>query len=52
MKTRGNQGISWKSYNFMKIFDFLDSVTLHETFVFLAQNQGLSGFDHQTPKKS
>ena len=37
--------ISWKSWNFMKFNDFLDSATLHETFVFLAQNQGLSGLD-------
>ena len=29
----------------MKFNDFLDSATLHETFVFLAQNQGLSGLD-------
>ena len=29
----------------MKIDDFLDPATLHETFVFLAQNQGLSGLD-------
>ena len=35
----------------MKLTDFLDSATLHETFVFLAQNQGLSGFDPQKPKK-
>ena len=34
----------------MKIHDFLDPATLHETFVFLAQNQGLSGFDPQKPK--
>ena len=32
----------------MKFNDFLDSATLHETFVFLAQNQGLSGLG--TPK--
>ena len=29
----------------MYFTDFLDSATLHETFVFLAQNQGLSGLD-------
>ena len=29
----------------MKVNDFLDPATLHETFVFLAQNQGLSGLD-------
>ena len=29
----------------MKFNDFLDSATPHETFVFLAQNQGLSGLD-------
>ena len=40
-----------KSMNFMKFIDFLDSATLHETFVFLAQNQGLSGLDPQKPKK-
>ena len=34
----------------MKIHDFLDPATLHETFVFLAQNQGLSGLDPQKPK--
>ena len=34
----------------MKLIDFLDSATLHETFVFLAQNQGLSGLDPQKPK--
>ena len=34
----------------MKFIDFLDSATLHETFVFLAQNQGLSGLDPQKPK--
>ena len=34
----------------MKIHEFLDSATLHETFVFLAQNQGLSGLDPQKPK--
>ena len=34
----------------MKINDFLDPATLHETFVFLAQNQGLSGLDPQKPK--
>ena len=27
----------------MKIHDYLDPATLHETFIFLAQNQGLSG---------
>ena len=36
----------------MKSIDFLDSATLHETFVFLAQNQGLSGLDPQKPKKT
>ena len=36
----------------MKFIDFLDSATLHETFVFLAQNQGLSGLDPQKPKKN
>ena len=36
----------------MKYTDFLDSATLHETFVFLAQNQGLSGLDPQKPKKT
>ena len=36
----------------MKINDFLDPATLHETFVFLAQNQGLSGLDPQKPKKT
>ena len=36
----------------MKFNDFLDSATLHETFVFLAQNQGLSGLDPQKPEKS
>ena len=35
----------------MKFNDFLDSATLHETFVFLAQNQGLSGLDPQKHKK-
>ena len=35
----------------MEIIDFLDSATLHETFVFLAQIQGLSGLDPQKPKK-
>ena len=35
----------------MKFNDFLDSATLHETFVFLAKNQGLSGLDPQKPKK-
>ena len=34
----------------MKIIDFVDSATFHETFVFLAQNQGLSGCDPQKPK--
>ena len=34
----------------MEIRDLLDSATLHETFVFLAQNQGLSGLDTQKPK--
>ena len=32
--------------------DFLDPATLHETFVFLAQNQGLSGLDPPKPKKT
>ena len=41
---------SWKSWNFTKFIDFLDSATLHETFVFLAQNQGLSGLDPHKPK--
>ena len=36
----------------MKFNDFLDSATLHETFVFLAQNQGLSGLDPQEPKNT
>ena len=36
----------------MKFIDFLDSATLHETFVSLAQNQGLSGLDPQKPKKT
>ena len=36
----------------MKFIDFLDSVTLHETFVFLAQNQGLSGLDPQKPQNT
>ena len=36
----------------MKVNDFLDSATLHETFVFLAQNQGLSGLDPQKPKNT
>ena len=36
----------------MKLIDFLDSATLHETFLFLAQNQGLSGLDPQKPKKT
>ena len=36
----------------MEFIDFLDSATLHETFVFLAQNQCLSGFDPQKPKKT
>ena len=36
----------------MKFNDFLDSATLHETFVFLAQNQGVSGLDPQKPKKT
>ena len=35
----------------MKFIDFLDSATLHESFVFLAQIQGLSGLDPQKPKK-
>jgi len=34
----------------MKFTDFLDSATLHETFVFLAQNQGLSGCNPQKPE--
>ena len=34
----------------MIFIGFLNSATLHETFVFLAQNQGLSGFDPQKPK--
>ena len=34
----------------MKYIDFLDSAPLHETFVFLAQNQGLSGLDPRKPK--
>ena len=41
-----------KSWNFMKFIDILDSATLHETFVFLAQNQGLSGLDPQKPKNT
>ena len=36
----------------MKFIEFLDSATLHETFVFLAQNQGLSGLDLQKPKNT
>ena len=36
----------------MKFTDFLDSATLHETFVFLAQIQGLSGLDPQKPKNT
>ena len=36
----------------MKFIDFLDSATLHETFVFLAQNQGLSGLDPQKPENT
>ena len=36
----------------MKFTDFLDSATLHETFVFLAQNQGLSGLEPQKPKNT
>ena len=36
----------------MEIIVFLDSATLHETFVFLAQIQGLSGLDPQKPKKT
>ena len=36
----------------MKFIDFLDSATLHETFVFLAQNQGLSGLDPQQPENT
>ena len=36
----------------MKYTDFLDSATLHETFVFLAQNQGLSGLDPPKPKNT
>ena len=34
----------------MKFIDFVDSATLYETFVFLPQNQGLSGLDPQKPK--
>ena len=34
----------------MKFIEFLDSATLHETFVFLAQNQGLSGLELQNRK--
>ena len=34
----------------MNFTDFLDSATLHETFVFLAQNQGLSGCNPQKPE--
>ena len=45
-----NVEISWNSWNFMKFNEFLDSATLHETFVFLAQNQGLSGLNTQKPK--
>ena len=36
----------------MEIIVSLDSATLHETFVFLAQIQGLSGLDPQKPKKT
>ena len=50
-KFTDNVAISWKSWNFMEFIDFLDSATLHETFVFLAQNQGLSGLDPRKPKK-
>ena len=51
-KFNENVEISWNSWNFMKFIDFLDSATLHETFVFLAQNQGLSGLDPQKPKNT
>ena len=50
IKNNGNQEISWKSWNSMEFTFLLDSATLHETFVFLAQNQGLSGFKPQKPK--
>ena len=36
----------------MKFNDFLDSAALHETFVFLVQNQGLSGLEPQKPKNT
>ena len=36
----------------MEVIVFLDSATLHEAFVFLAQIQGLSGLDPQKPKKT
>ena len=36
----------------MKFIDLLDSATLHETFVFLAQKQRLSGLEPQKPKKT
>ena len=35
----------------MKFIDFLGSATLHETFVFLAQKQGLRDLNPQKPKK-
>ena len=52
MEIHGNQWVSWESWNSTKFIDFLDSATLHETFVFLAQNQGLSGLDPQKPKNT
>ena len=36
----------------MNFIEFPDSATLHKTFVFLAQNQGLSGLDPQKPKNT
>ena len=50
MKFHENPRIPWKWWNSMNFTDFLDSATLHETFVFLAQNQGLSGCNPQKPK--
>ena len=49
-KFNGDCEISWKWWKFIKSIDFPDSATLHETFVFLAQNQGLSGCNPQKPK--
>ena len=44
--------ISLNSWNFMKIPDLLDPATLHKTFIFLAQNQGLGGSDPPKPENS